>query len=145
MDAHKNFAYSTVLTAPSPATSGTSLVLASGGGAKMPAAPFNGNVWPTGAQPLDTNAEVVRVTLIAGDTLTIVRQQEGSAARTIVVGDQFSAAITVKTITDIETTAIIEAEARTIPANRGLYVPGSYRVPAGVAVRINAGGILEVK
>ena len=40
-DAHKNFAYSTVLTPPSPASSGTQVTVASGDGSKFPAAPFN--------------------------------------------------------------------------------------------------------
>jgi hypothetical protein len=102
-DPHANFAYSTVATAPSPAASGTSLTLATGGGALMPTAPFNATVWPAGAQPLSSNAEIVRVTGVAGDVLTIVRAQEGSSARSILVGDQFSATITKKTLTDIET------------------------------------------
>ena len=89
-----NFAYSTVATAPSPATSGTSLTLASGGGALMPAVPFNATVWPIGAQPLSSNAEIVTVTAISTDTLTITRAQEGTSARTIVAGDQFAATIT---------------------------------------------------
>jgi hypothetical protein len=102
-DSHANFGYSTVATAPSPATSGTSLVLAAGGGALMPASPFNAVVWPTGVLPLASNAEIVRVTARSTDTLTIVRTQEGSSARAIGVGDQFGANITKKTITDIET------------------------------------------
>lgn len=101
-DLHVNFGYTTVLTAPSPAISGTSLVLASGGGALMPAVPFNAVVWATGVQPLVANAEVVRVTAIATDTLTIVRAQEGSTARTIVVGDQFANSVTKKSFTDLE-------------------------------------------
>ncbi len=101
-DAHKNFAYSTVATAPSPASSGTSLTVASGGGALFPAPPFNAVVWPTGEQPLSTNAEIVRVTAISTDTLTITRTQEGTSARSIIVGDQISAAITAKTLTDAE-------------------------------------------
>lgn len=101
-DGHRNFAVSAVATAPSPATSGLSLTLAAGGGALMPVPPFNGVAWPAGAQPLSVNAEVVRVTGVAGDILTIVRAQEGSAARSIVIGDQFSAAITAKMITDVE-------------------------------------------
>lgn len=104
-DAHKNFSYSTVLTAPSPATSGTSVVLASGGGALMPAVPFNATIWPTGSSPLSSNAEIVRVTAIASDTLTITRSQESSSARTVVVGDQFAATVTKKTLEDIETVA----------------------------------------
>ena len=35
-DAHKNFAYSTIATAPTPATSGTTLVVQAGEGALFP-------------------------------------------------------------------------------------------------------------
>jgi len=102
MDQHKNFAYSTVLTAPSPATSGTVLVVASGAGASFPTAPFNCTIWPTGINPTIANAEIVRVTVKSTDTFTITRSQEGSSARTIIVGDQIANTITVKTFTDIE-------------------------------------------
>lgn len=101
-DSHKNFAYSTVLTAPSPAASGTSLVVQSGDGAKFPTVSFNATVWPTGVQPLTSNAEIVRVTAISTDTFTITRAQESSTARSIVVGDQIAATITAKTLTDAE-------------------------------------------
>jgi len=90
-DAHKNFAYSTVATAPSPPTSGTSLVVAAGDGAKFPAVPFNVSIWPAGVQPLTSNAEVARVTVIATDTFTVTRAQEGSSARSVVAGDQIEA------------------------------------------------------
>lgn len=93
-DAHANFAASTVATAPSPATSGTSLVVASGDGAKFPAVPFNATVWAAGSQPTTTNAEIVRVTGIATDTLTITRHVEGTSARSIGTGDQIAATIT---------------------------------------------------
>ncbi len=102
-DAHKNFAYSTVVVAPSPASSGTSLTVQGSTGTRFPAVPFNAVVCPFGQVPVPTNAEVVRVTSIVGDLFTIVRTQEGSAARTIVAGDQIFAAITAKTLTDIET------------------------------------------
>jgi hypothetical protein len=102
MDEHKNFAYTTVATAPSPATSGLSLVVHAGDGALMPPVPFNATVWLAGAQPLTSNAEIVRVTAIATDTLTIVRSQEGSSARSIAIGDQIAAGITAKTMTDAE-------------------------------------------
>jgi hypothetical protein len=105
-DAHKNFAYSTVATAPSPATTGTSLVVPSGDGSKFPTPPFNATVWPVAANPLTTNAEIIRCTAIVTDTLTIARAQEGSTARSIVTGDQIAATITVKTLTDLETTLI---------------------------------------
>lgn len=102
-DAHKNFAYSTIATAPSPTTSGTSLVVQSGDGAKFPLIPFNAVVWPVGAKPTTANAEIIRVTGISTDTFsTIVRAQESSSARSIQVGDQIAAAITAKTLTDVE-------------------------------------------
>jgi hypothetical protein len=106
MDAHKNFAYSQVATAPITALAGTSLVVATGDGAKFPAVPFNATVWQLNTLPTVTTAEIVRVTGIAGDTLTIVRAQESSNARTIVVGDQIAATITAKTLTDIETSTL---------------------------------------
>lgn len=101
-DSHANFSYSTVLTAPSPATSGTSVTLATGGGALMPTAPFNATIWPAGVAPISSNAEIARVTAKAGDVLTITRAQEGTAARAVIVGDQVVAAVTAKTLTDIE-------------------------------------------
>ena len=89
IDARKNFAYGTVLTAPSPATSGTTMTLSSGAGALMPAVPFNLTIWPAGANPLASTAEIVRVTAMTGDNITaMTRAQEGTSARTIVVGDQ---------------------------------------------------------
>lgn len=101
-DALKNFSYGTVLTAPSPATSGTSLVLNSGQGANFPApstnGPFNLVVWPAGALPLSSNAEIVRCTARSTDTLTITRAQEASSARTVIVGDQVSLGPTANTI-----------------------------------------------
>lgn len=101
-DAHNNFAYSLVATAPVPAASGTSLVVTAGQGALFPTPPFNVTVWPTGTMPLSTNAEIVRVTVRVGDTFTIVRTQESTSARTIVVGDQIAETITAKTLTDVE-------------------------------------------
>lgn len=101
-DAHANFAYSTVATAPSPATTGTSLTVQAGDGAKFPAVPFNATVWPANTQPTTANAEIVRVTNISTDTFTITRTQEGTSARSIGVGDQICNSITAKVVTDIE-------------------------------------------
>lgn len=115
-DLHANFAYSTVATAPSPATSGTSLTVASGDGSKFPTVPFNATVWPASSQPTAANAEIVRVTARSTDTLTIARTQEGTSARTIVVGDQIAATITAKTLSDIES---------------NLYLRLTYGVPTG--------------
>jgi hypothetical protein len=102
-DAHANFATSLVATAPSPASSGPSLVVSSGEGTRFPAVPFNAVVCPADALATPANAEIVRVTGISTDTFTITRTQESSSARTVVVGDRIYAGITKKTLTDIET------------------------------------------
>ncbi len=87
----KDFAYGTVLTAPSPASSGTSLVLNSGEGALFPApataGAFRAYVWPAGSNPDQTNCEEIEVTAISTDTFTIVRAKNG-VTRSILVGDQ---------------------------------------------------------
>lgn len=108
-DAHKNFAYSLVATAPSPDTTGTSLTVTTGESTRFPDAPFNAVVWPAGTIPLPTNAEIVRVTAMntSTDVLTISRHSESTTARAIVVGDQIAAAITAQTLTDIETATTV--------------------------------------
>lgn len=102
MDRHKNLATSLVATAPSPAASGTSLIVTAGHGTRFPAVPFNVTIWPAAAQPDPANAEIARVSARSTDTLTITRAQEGTGARTVVVGDQIAATITAKTLTDSE-------------------------------------------
>jgi len=82
-------------------------VVAAGQGALFPVAPFNATVWPAGVQPASTNAEIVRVTARTVDTLTITRAQEGTAARSIVVGDQVANTITKKVLTDAETVSYV--------------------------------------
>ena len=90
MDALKNFAYSLVATAPSPATSGTSLVVTAGQGSYFPATPFDATIWPSGSQPTNTNAEIVRVTNVSTDTFTITRAQYGTTAQSITAGYQIA-------------------------------------------------------
>lgn len=98
MYALKNLAISAVATAPTPADSGTSLVVTAGHGARFPDPAADGSfyatVWPTGATPDPSNAEVVLCTARSTDTLTIVRAQDGTSARTVVVGDQIMLAVT---------------------------------------------------
>lgn len=102
-DAHPNFAASTVATAPSPATSGTSLVVASGEGARFGSVfPFNAVIAPAGSDPTSATGEIVRVTNRSTDTLTIARTQESTSARTVVVGDRIYVAPTGKTMTDAD-------------------------------------------
>src|SRR5262245_61037303 len=108
-DAHSNFGYSTIAVAPAPANSGTQLQVAPGQGALFPAAPFNCTVWPPAVLPLASNAEIVRVTAVVGDVLTITRSQEGTSAKSIEVGWQIANTTSVKVFTDIEATTVISA------------------------------------
>jgi len=90
----KNFAYTTVATAPSPAASGTTLVCASGEGARFPntsGGTYVCVIKAAGVPANPDNAEVVLVTSHdpANDNFTITRTQESSNARTVVVGDEF--------------------------------------------------------
>ena len=89
----KDFATSLIATAPSPATSGTSLVLAAGMGARMPAVPFNAVVHPDGQLPTIDNAEQVLVTARTTDTLTITRAQGLTTAKSIAAGWRLSNSI----------------------------------------------------
>lgn len=100
VDYTANFAISTVATAPSPATSGTSLVVDSGDGSRFPDpatyGPYNIVVHATGELPTADNAEICRVTAKSSDTLTITRAAEGTVARTVVTGDLVYVGITAK-------------------------------------------------
>jgi hypothetical protein len=61
----------------------TSITLQSGQGSKLPAAPFQMIWWNSTDYPNpanDPNVEIVRVTNVSGDTVTIARAQEGTAA-----------------------------------------------------------------
>lgn len=83
LDNAKNFAKVTVSTGYDAAA--TSIVLTTGHGAKLPTAPFN-VVWYNStdySDPSDDpNVEVVRVTAISTDTLTVTRAQESTSAST---------------------------------------------------------------
>lgn len=83
MDAFKNFAKATVSTGYDAAA--TSIDLTAGHGARFASVPFNAVWWNSTDYPDpsdDPNVEVVRVTAIASDTLTITRAQEGTSATT---------------------------------------------------------------
>lgn len=87
MSSIRDFAIGSVLTAPSPATSGTTLVLNSGEGNLMPTTlPFYLTVAPAGVIPSRSNAEKVKVTARSTDTLTIVRAQGETTAQSIATG-----------------------------------------------------------
>lgn len=107
MDLHKNFAKSTLA---SGITSGaTSLTVSAGEGARFPAVPFNATIWNKVdyADPADDpTKEVVRVTGISTDTLTVTRAQEGTSASAHNTGGKtygIVASITARTASQIAT------------------------------------------
>ena len=105
MDNHKNLAYSLVAVAPTPGNTGLTLEVLAGQGARFPPPPFNVTVWASGELAQPTNAEILRIVSLVGDTLTVLRAQEGTTARYIKAGDQIANTITAKVITDIEALA----------------------------------------
>lgn len=93
MSNKKDFATSTVLTAPSTPTAGTSLVVQSGHGARFPAAPFYVTVHPPSEFPTLDNAEKLLVTAKSTDTFTITRAQGDTTAKSIEAGWRISNAV----------------------------------------------------
>ena len=81
----QNLAVGIVATAPTPATSGTTIVLQSGHGATFPSAPFYATLTPPNQISSSLNSEIVLVTTVSTDTLTVVRAQKGTTAKSIAV------------------------------------------------------------
>lgn len=107
LDAVANFAKVEVSTGYG--SGDTSIVLSSGEGSKLPTAPFNITWYNLTDYPDpadDPNVEIVRVTNIATDTLTVTRAQEGTSASTKNdVGKTYNMVVspTKKMIDDIQT------------------------------------------
>lgn len=140
----KNFAVSTVATAPSPATSGTSLVVASGHGARFgdPSSQnYNAIIAPADARPTPDNSEVVRVTAKSTDTFTITRAQESSTARSVQVGDRFYAGATAKLWADQDTFNTLISAAKTdkstLDGKGDMYAASANDTPGKLAAGTN--------
>lgn len=93
MSNKKDFATSTVLTAPTTPTAGTSLVVAAGHGARFPAVPFYVVAHPPTEFPTLDNAEKLLVTAKSTDTFTITRAQGDTTAKSIEAGWRISNAV----------------------------------------------------
>lgn len=107
-DANANLAFATVTVAPAPAASGTSLTVDDA--SPFPADPFYALLWPPDVCATLANAEIVRVTNVAGNVFTITRAQGGTSAQTVAVGWSIANTLTAEVIDDIEL-AINAAEA----------------------------------
>jgi len=107
----KNLANAIVGTM-TPSTSATSIPLQTGYGTTMPAVPFFMTYTPPGQLSTLGNSEIVLVSAISTDTLTVVRAQKGTTAKLIGTGWICSASILRETslavgdiITTLNTTA----------------------------------------
>ncbi len=150
-DAHANLAYSTLAIAPAPAISGGTLTVQAGNGALFPAPPFNCTVWPPSVTPLETNAEIVRVTAIVGDAFAITRAQEATTAKALLVGYQIANTITKKVITDIEAASsggapvifgvLADPNGIVVPAFAGQFYKNTN--PADLSLWCNADGTIN--
>jgi hypothetical protein len=141
MDIAKNFAKVTVSTTYD--ASATSIVLTTGHGAKLPTAPFNVVWWNSTdyADPSDDpNVEIVRVTAISTDTLTVTRGQEGISAST-----KNTASKTYKMLAGL-TAKVINTDLANVPLNapQGFLINGKLSVSVAsnnltVAIKTLAG------
>ena len=88
-------AVSTVVLAPDPPSTGTTLVVQTGHAAKFAAGPAH--LHPAGAAVTGGNTEIVTVSLFKArwDVLSIVRAQSGSTALAVAPGDVISQGIMV--------------------------------------------------
>lgn len=103
---HPNLLSTTVITAPSPAASGTSLTVSTAWATKVAALslPVMAIVSPDFSEPDDGNSEIVQITAANSGTgvLTIVRARESTSARAITAADRIRIGLTAKSLTDIE-------------------------------------------
>lgn len=107
----KDFATSTVLTAPSPADTGTSLVVQAGHGARFPAAPFYVTAHPPSEFPTLDNAEKLLVTAKTTDTFTITRGEADTVPMLIEAGWRISNSIYLDDFPIVDSTTVEAAGA----------------------------------
>lgn len=113
LDSVKNFAQGTLASGIN--SSSTKMVLVSGNGARFPLSGYNVTIWDWSGYGANINAayragktEIVRVAANSGDTLTVMRAQEGTSAVDFnISGHVYYVAqiITAKTIADIRTSS----------------------------------------
>lgn len=134
IDPIKDFAYSAVVTAPSPQISGLSLGVTSGTGTLF-AAGF-ATVWPNGVQPTKANAEIIKITAgpPGSDTFTILRAQGLSSAINIGAGYQIQQGVTAELLAEIEGATTTEVSRAT--AAEALRMTTATYDPAGIAQQL---------
>lgn len=82
-------------------SSATAIALPSGDGAKFPTLGA-GDWFPATIVDSSANREIVRVTAIAGDSLTVARGQEDTVGRSFLAGDRIDLRLTAGAVADIQ-------------------------------------------
>ncbi len=96
----KNNAYSTLLVGIN--TTATTITLATGEGARFPAASVaSGNYFYATILDTSNNLEIVKVVNRTTDTLTVVRGQDGTSARSFSLGDRIELRVTTALLSDL--------------------------------------------
>lgn len=110
-------------------TSATSIPLQAGYGTTMPAVPFFMTFTPPGQLSTQGNSEIVLVSAVTTDTLTVVRAQKGTTAKSIGTGWICSASILRETslaVGDIIQTLNSTAQSGRIFMDGGTYNKADY-------------------
>lgn len=121
MDKTKNFVVGKVVTAPNPATTGTSITVSNGSLFPDPSTfgAYNLCVWSQADDPSPTTCEIVRVTAktTSGNNavLTVTRSQEGTTGLSIAAGWKAYYSLTQKYFDDLET-AVTNTDIQAITA-----------------------------
>lgn len=142
-----NNAFTTLGSAISPTA--TAITVASGTGAKFPTPGagqyFMATLFASGSSTGLPN-EIVRVTARTGDTLTVVRGQEGTTAQSWSVGDTFANFITAGFLNQLVDSGSLQLQTGNFAADTGTANAGSITlvpVPSslgGVPIRIKKMG-----
>lgn len=127
--------------ASSLATGGTSLSVTTGQGALFPS-PGAGDWFPVTLIKASGALETVRCTARAGDVLTVVRAQEGTAAQAFTPGDRVELRITAALLEDMRSQASADAQEALEAAGAAQSTANSAKTTAesvdGLAVKRNA-------
>lgn len=129
----------------------TTITLASGTGTEFPTLAlgqyFTGTLWAAGSTTGLPN-EIVKVTARTGDTLTVVRGQEGTTAQDWDVGDTFANYPSAAFLNALATTQDVQTQAGNFAADSGTAnamaitlspAPGTLASLLGVPVRVQKG------
>lgn len=157
VDLAKNFAKGVLTTGYD--ASATSIVLGPGHGARFPTVPFNAIYYNATDYPDptdDPNKEVVRVTAISTDTLTITRAQEGTSASTKNTASktyQLVAGPTAKLVDDVVGALFVATASATLTNSTtettllgsgvGSATIKANRVAAGTTLRLSLDGVVS--